>query len=216
MPRPSRHVDQALLRSGRALFAERGCAGLSIRAVAEHAGVQVGMFHYHFGSKDNYLRTLLQSMYEEMFERLSSAAHEAGPPLVRLRGALVQIAGFVRDHAAIVGRIWADAGAGIPVAREFVQANAPRHVGVLLELLDDAERERALAPMPPLLRATFLMGSVVAPLLIVPRVIAWGVAPAALAAQAGAQVLSDAAIAARVDLALGALRRPPAGEHHDA
>jgi AcrR family transcriptional regulator len=215
MPRPSRHVDQALLRSGRTLFPALGCTGLSLRAVAQHAGVHVGMFHYHFGSKDNFLRALLQQLYEEMFERLSGAAHESGPPLERLRAALVFIATFVRDHGGVVGRIWADAGAGVPVAREFVQVNAPRHVGLLLGLLEAAERDGVLRPMPPLLRATYLLGAVIAPLLVVPRVVEWGVAPKALARHAKSQVLSDDAIAARIDLALSALRLPDPKETHD-
>lgn len=211
MPRPSRHADQALLRSGRALFPAHGCAGLSLRAVAEHAGVRVGMIHYHFGSKDNFLRTLLQQLYEEMFARLSGAAAEPGPPLSRLRAALLLVATFVRDHAEVVGRIWADAGAGIPVAREFVQANAPRHVALLLGLLEAAERDASLRPAPPLLRASFLMGAVIAPLLVVPRVVAWKAAPRGLARHAREQVLSDAAIAARIDLAIAALRAAPEG-----
>jgi len=216
MPRPSRHVDQALLTSGRALFPTFGCAGLSLRAVADHAGVRVGMVHYHFGSKDNFLRALLQQLYEEMFERLAGAAAHEGPPLARLRDALVFIAAFVRDHAEVVGRIWADAGAGHPVAREFVQANAPRHVTLLLGLLEAAERDGSLRRMPPLLRATFLMGAVMAPLLVVPRVLAFGVALPGLAQHAHAQVLSDAAIAARVELALAALRAPDGPEVPDA
>lgn len=216
MPRPSRHADQALLRSGRVLFPATGCTGLSLRAVAEHAGVRVGMVHYHFGSKDNFLRVLLQQLYEDMYERLNGAAGHAGPPLARLRAALLFIAAFVRDNADVVGRIWADAGAGVPVAREFVQANAPRHLALLLGLMDAAERDGSLRPMPPLLRATYLMGAVLAPLLVVPRVLAWGVAVPGLARHARKQVLSDEAIAARVDLALAALRAPPSTGGPDA
>ena len=209
MPRPSRNIDQALLQSGRVLFPELGCAGLSLRAVADHAGVNVGMFHYHFKSKDNFLRTLLQQVYEEMFVQLSGAALQGDTALQRLREVLVIIATFVRGNAAMVGRIWADAGAGAPVARDFVQANAPRHVGLLLGLLEQAEREGALQPMPPLLRATFLMGSVLAPMLVVPRIVAWGIAPKQVARHAQEQVLSDRAIEARVDLALSALLAAP-------
>jgi AcrR family transcriptional regulator len=209
MPRPSRNIDQALLRSGRALFPSLGCAGLSVRAVAEHADVNVGMLHYHFGSKDAFLRTLLQQIYEEMFEQLGSAALHGDTALQRLREVLVFIARFVRANADVVGRIWTDAGAGAPVAREFVKANAPRHVGLLLGLLEQAEREGALRPMPALLRATFLMGAVLAPMLVVPRIVAWGVAPPPVARHVQDDVLSDHAIATRVDLALSALLAAP-------
>jgi len=41
MPRPSRNLDRALLAAGRSLFPDRGCAALSVREVADAAGVSV-------------------------------------------------------------------------------------------------------------------------------------------------------------------------------
>lgn len=206
MPRPSRQLDQALLDAGAALLPSLGCRGLSLRAVADHAGVNVGMFHYHFRSKDNFLRSLLQQTYERVFEPLSAVAAQAGSALQRLRGALVVIGRFLREHGAMVGRIWADAGSGELVAREFLQANAPRHLGLLLGLMDEAERAGDIAPMPPLRRFTFVMGSVAGPVLIAARVADLGIAPSFIAPQIGPQVLSDEAIEARADLAIAALR----------
>ena len=72
MPRPSRNLDHALLAAGRELFPERGCAALSVREVADAAGVNLGMFHYHFKSRDVFLRSLMQQAYEEMFTRLTA------------------------------------------------------------------------------------------------------------------------------------------------
>jgi AcrR family transcriptional regulator len=34
-----------------ALLPQTGCAGLSVRKVAERAGINLGMFHYHFKSR---------------------------------------------------------------------------------------------------------------------------------------------------------------------
>ena len=45
MPRPSRHLDRALLAAGRELLPVYGCARLTVRQVAEAAGVNIGMFH---------------------------------------------------------------------------------------------------------------------------------------------------------------------------
>src|SRR6185436_18950028 len=109
----------ALLRSGRLLYPERGSAGLSVRAVTEHAGVNLGMFHYHFRTKENFLRELLQQFYDEMFGSLSDRAHQAGPPIARLRAALLFLATFVRDHESVLGRVFADASAGNEVAAAF-------------------------------------------------------------------------------------------------
>lgn len=208
MPRPSRNLDQALLASGRALYPRLGCAGLSVRALAEHAGVNAGMFHYHFDSKDSFLRTLLQQIYEEVFARLRLETAQPGAPLARLRQALIVVGAFLREHGAVIGRVWADAGAGEAVAHEFIRANAPRHLGLLLAVLDEAERAGDIAPQPPLQRLTFVMGAVAAPVLVAQRIATLGLAPPPLAPLIEPQVLSDAAIAARADMAIAALRRP--------
>ena len=205
MPRPSQNIELALLQSGRELYAQRGSARLSVRALTEHAGVNLGMFHYHFKSKDAFLRALLGGIYEEMFAQLSGEGSRAGPPLRRLRDTLMVLARFVRSHTAILGRVMSDAGAGDEVALDFIRTNAPRHLGVLLSLMNEAQTEGVLVPMAPLQRFTFIMGAVGMPLLVAPAVRALGVAPAVLGEALQAQVLSDEAIAERIDLALRAL-----------
>jgi AcrR family transcriptional regulator len=205
MPRPSRRVDLALLAAGLELLPVHGCAGLSQRLLAEHAGVQPGMFHYHFESKDAFLRTLLQQLYDELFGRLGDSVAGDGPAVARLRQGLLAIARFARQHPALIGRLVADAVSGVAVVHEFLRDNAPRHVGLLLALLQQAEAEGAVAPRPPLQRLMFLLASSVLPVLAGSGVQALGLQPARAV---GRQVLDDAAIAERIDLALLALRQP--------
>jgi AcrR family transcriptional regulator len=205
MPRPSQGIDQALLRSGLALLPQLGCSGLSVRRLAEHAGVNPAMFHYHFGSKAEFLRTLLQQLYEQLFARLSAGASRQGPALDRLHHALVALARFVRDHRVLAGRLAIDAASGETVVHDFVRANAPRHLGLLLQLMAEAEAEGALQPALPLQRFVFVMGAVMSPLLVAPAVAALKVAPQFVGHQLEEQVLGDAAIEQRVRLALAAL-----------
>ena len=210
MPRPSRNIDQVLLQSGRALYPVHGCAGLSLRLLAEHAQVNVGMFHYHFQSKDNFLRELLTQMYEELFQQLQQEASIAGTTLQRLRQALCRLGRLMREHGDGLARVLGDAAHGEPVAMAFVQANGARHVVLLLGLLEQAAREGSLAPLPPTQRLAFLMGAVVAPMVIAPRAMQMGILPAPLVAAIRGDVLSDAGIAQRVDYALWALTHKPA------
>jgi AcrR family transcriptional regulator len=206
MPRPSLNIDQTLLASGRELFARYGCNGLTVRLVAEHAGVNPSLFHYHFGSKEQFLRTVLQSLYEEMFEQLSGTAQLPGPPLLRLRAVLLSIGGFLRTHGPEVGRIWTDAGQGEPVAVEFVRNNAPRHLRLLTTLLEEADRAGELMPLPALQRMVFLIGAVAAPVLVAERLQSMAVGSALPTERVESDVLSDAAIAARADMAIAALQ----------
>jgi len=205
MPRPGKNIEQLLLQSGRQLYAERGGERLTMRALTEHAGVNLGMFHYHFKTKDAFLRRLLDEMYEEMFGQLSGRLQHEGPPLQRLREGLFYLACFVREHRQMLGRIVADAAAGQQVAVEFLRTNAPRHLQLLLALMEQCEREGLLAAAPPLQRFIFIMSGVAMPLLIAPGMHALGVAPKVLGPAIQAQVMSDEAITQRIDLALKAL-----------
>ena len=205
MARPSRQIDEALLTSGAALYPQLGCSGLSVRAVAAHAGVAPGMFHYHFESKQDFLRQLLQHFYEELFNQLELPAAQPGAPLARLHAALCAMARFLRQHAAEVRRVLADAEAGEAVARDFLRRNMPRHLRLLQGLMAEAEAAGHIGPQPPLLRITFLMGAVVAPVLVGSVLKQAGFLPPPVRAQVTPQVLGDDAIALRADLALRAL-----------
>lgn len=205
MARPSRRIDRALLASGRALFPRAGCAGLSVRAVAEHAGVNLGMFHYHFRTKDNFLRTLLQETYEEMYAALAGAVALQGRAIDRLRDALLALAAFAREKRELLGRLWMDVLGGEPVATEFMRANAPRHLRLLLGLMQQAEDEGDLAPLPPMQRFATLMGAVVMPILFASGLARVALGPAAYRRDFLPQVAADAAIVERVELVLAAL-----------
>ena len=203
MPRPSRRVDQALLRAGRDLLPRHGCAGLTQRLLAAKAGVQPGMFHYHFRSKDAFLQTLLQQLYEELFAGLAAGVAGDGDPLQRLRRGLMALGTFVRRHAALLGRLLADAIGGAEVVHHFARDNAPRHMGLLLALLQEAEEARLIAPRPPLQRLAFVLGATVLPMLVAPGAAAVGLP---MAGVLSAQATTDAALAERIHLALLALQ----------
>jgi AcrR family transcriptional regulator len=205
MPRPSRNVDALLLAAGRELYPATGAAGLSIRKVVERAGVNLGMFHYHFGKKEAFVRAVLQSLYEEMFAELTTAAAGATDPVVALREALRVIARFGRDHRVLLRRLISDAAAGERPARDFLRENLPRHVVVLVGLIAAGQRLGALRPVPIAQAAAFIAGAVASPILIGSAMVEAGLAPPEVASRFAADVLSDAALDERIELALAGL-----------
>lgn len=207
MPRPSRNVDARLLAAGRELYPDTGAAGLSVRKVAERAGVNLGMLHYHFRSKDAFVRALLQSLYEGMFAELTVAAAEPGPPLAALRGALLVIARFGRNNRLLLRRLLMDAAGGEPAAVEFLRGNIPRHLAIVVGLIAAGQRTGALKPVPLAQAAAFLAGAVAGPILVGSALADSDVAPEGVAARFELDVLSDAALAERVDMALAGLAR---------
>lgn len=208
MARPSQNIDQRLLEAGMALLPQTGCRGLSARKLAEHAGVNLGMFHYHFKTKDNFIRTLLAQVYEQMFALLALRTQEGRTALENLRNALLVLAQFGRQHRVLLQRICGDALAGETVAVEFLQANVPRHLGVLAGLVAQAQRAGDMEAVPLPQALAFVGGSVLAPVLLGAAALESGMLPAGLGRAVERDVLSKKAIEQRIDFALRGLAAP--------
>jgi len=205
MARPSQNIDQRLLAAGFELLPITGCRGLSARRLTEHAGVNLGMFHYHFRTKENFIRTLLNQTYEQMFSVLAIKAKEGKSPLHNLRNALKVLAHFGRSHRQLLLRIGADAIAGEQVAAEFLQVNVPRHLAVIARLIDEAQHDGAIVKVPLPQVVAFLAGSIMAPVLFGTAVQENGLLPAETARLLGHEVLSKEATEQRIDFALRGL-----------
>jgi AcrR family transcriptional regulator len=206
MPRPSQNLDRALLTAGRKLFPARGCAALSVREVAEAAGVNLGMFHYHFKTREAFLRAVMQQMYEEMFSRLTFEGARGSDPEGNLRAALGVIGRFVTANRPFIARLIADAISKDPVALEFARANMPRHLGVVHALIREAQKARILKPVSPTQALGFIAGSIAMPILFGGAVADSGALGPDATAELRETLLSDEAIDQRIDLALAALR----------
>jgi len=205
--RPSRNIVRRLLEAGRELYPATGMAGLSVRKVAERAGVNLGMFHYHFRTKDAFVRQVLQGAYEEMFANLELAA-SAKAPRAGLRAALNVLGRFGRDHSRLLRRLVSEALAGEPLALEFLRNNMPRHIAVILALIAAGQRQRALRRMAPHQALAFLAGSVAAPIVVVGAIAERAIVPG-VTSDLAALVASDDAIAERVDCALAGIAAKP-------
>jgi AcrR family transcriptional regulator len=88
-PRGREDVMAALIDAAAELFAEQGPAAVSVRAVAARAGVNHGLVHRHFGTKED----LQRAVFDHLAERIARSAAEhmgtdAGDPAAVLRSAL--------------------------------------------------------------------------------------------------------------------------------
>ena len=206
MPRPSRNTDRLLIQAGRRLLPETGVSGLTLRRVASAAKVNLGMFHYHFGSKREFARRVLQAIYEDFFKDLRMESGGPAPALERLRRALTTLARFARDNRKLLLAILRDVLEGEAEVVDFAKANIPRHVGIIAGLVQECQRKGDMKGMPLPLALSFLLGATAMPN------VAMGIIETASAKEPfgltlkelGPVFISDKAIAARVDMALAA------------
>ena len=204
-PRPSRNLDQALLASGRALFPGRGCGGMSIREVADAAGVNLGMFHYHFKSRGAFLRALMQQAYEEMFATLTLEVGRDADPVTNLRNAFRVLGRFMRDNRPFLARVLIDALSGEQCAREFLRDNMPRHLGVLQGLVAEGQKRGRLIDIAFPQVIGLCGGGLTMPILLGGALLESGALAGPMATVVRASFLSDAGIDQRIDLALKAV-----------
>jgi AcrR family transcriptional regulator len=212
MSRPSQKIDDQLIASGIALLPETGCAGLSVRKLVEHAGVNLGMFHYHFKNKDNFIRVVLQHLYEGMFADLQLQA-EAGPdPIDSLRAAVTVLGSFAREQRAMLLMLVSEAMQGEPLALQFLRQNLPRHIGVIARLLMRGQAEGRIVALPVPQLLPFMVSAIAGPLLAGGAVERHAALTPELAALAQGALLSPQALAMRIDLALRAITLSPGQE----
>lgn len=213
-PRPSRNQDRALIAAGRILYPKVGAAGLTIRQVAEAAGVNSGMFHYHFKTREAFLQAVLLSIYEDMFARLPQPPAKAPMPEATatqvLRMGLSTLGRFVREHRSFMARLLTDAAGGDAVVRDFIGANFPRHFDLIASVIEAGQASGELRPMPVPQAIAFCAGAISLPLLAIGGLIDVGAIPKGGARMLENAVLSEAAVEQRIDLVLVALANPHA------
>lgn len=163
-------TKERILDAAVRLFAERGYAGTSLRSIINEAGVNLAAVHYHFGSKEALLGSLLEQYVApisgKQLAMLQETVDTAGeqPPAVEailraavagpLRSALdLGEPGFVR--AQFLGRIYTDPSERIEeLVRAQFREGAEHFVGVLGRALPH------LHPQEIRLRLTFVVSIV--------------------------------------------------------
>ena len=94
---PAEDTKTRILDAAERLFAERGFPAVSMRAITGKAGVNLAAVHYHFGSKQELIRSVLQRyavpLNAERIRLLDEIEKRAGgdvPPLEEVLGAFFE------------------------------------------------------------------------------------------------------------------------------
>jgi len=137
MARPASGTDLKLKAAARKLLQEKGITGLSVREACRAAGVNTGMFHYYFGSKDEFLKTILKEMYAEFLLNFEAGVSVAGTPRARLKKALIEVGKFARSMRNVAPMIFADIAHGNKDAFTFVRGNFTEHIQHIAALAEE-------------------------------------------------------------------------------
>ncbi len=109
-----------ILRAADELFAARGYAGVSVRDIAEQAGVNKGLVYYHHGSKAELFERLLDGYYRRHADALSDGFDHGGSLRERLHSVMDAYLDFLEEnhrYAQLVQREIAAGSEAIPQIR---------------------------------------------------------------------------------------------------
>jgi len=134
MARPPSGTDRKLKEAGRKLLQEGGLAGFSVRGACRLAGVNTGMFHYYFGSKEEFLQAVLEETYAEFMQHFKAGVDSAGAPRERLKAALTEVGKFVLGIRRIAPLLFADMAYGNKEAFAFFTGNFTEHIRLIAAL----------------------------------------------------------------------------------
>lgn len=161
---------QRIVAAADALFGERGFDGTTTRDIADRAGVNKALLHYHFGTKDELFQSLLDGYYERLAAVLAGALHEPAP----LRGSVVALvdayADFLAENRSFMRIVHREIASGHHVERIVARTLPMFRLGVswlertLPGGTDDLEVIHLLASVYGMVATWFAYGEVLAKL----------------------------------------------------
>lgn len=170
MARKSNNLDKKMIRVGMTLIKKKGVARLSVREVAEKAGANLGMFNYHFGSKEQFLRQALDEIYRDFIHRLESSRSLHND----LEVILIEIAMFSRDNCQLLTALFSDVLSQEKVVTRFLRENFSVHFQILDQALQQYLKQKGLRVKNPHHALRFLIGAVGIPNVLLEVANRWG------------------------------------------
>lgn len=158
MSRKSTHTDKKLLDEGRKLLIKKGASKLSIREVSEAAGVNLGMFNYHFGNKDKFIETILGEIYKDFLSDFQLTEKENN--LETLENQLFLMGKFARDNRHLILVLINDILNGEKAVQKFARLKMKRHFSILAQTIKGCQKKGLLIDAPLPLILTQIAGSI--------------------------------------------------------
>ena len=163
-------VRRQLLTAARNLFGKHGFDAVSIRAVAEAAGVNPAMIHYYFGSKQGLHEAMLADTFQPLMQRLGelmgSAAGQPNPVRGFLEAYMRTLGANPWMPPLILREVVAEGGR---LRAWFIQQFASKGGGLLTQLMAREQAAgRLRADLDPTLTALSLVSMAVFPFVAMP------------------------------------------------
>jgi TetR/AcrR family transcriptional regulator len=93
-----KETPSRILEAARDLFANRGFGEVGLREIGKAVGVNPATIHYHFGSKEQLYRRIVEEAAVVMLRRMTAAATGDRPAIERLADAIQTYGAVLSEH----------------------------------------------------------------------------------------------------------------------
>lgn len=145
---------ERLIEAARALFAQQGYDGASVRDITRRAKANLGAITYHFGSKEGLYHAVLERFAVPLAERLATIAAEPRPPVERIADVLRAFFDHIGEHPEMPSLIVRELASGRPLAEPVARVIA-RNVQSISRIIIEGQADGSIRPgEPPLIAMT--------------------------------------------------------------
>lgn len=121
-PSPRGETATLILQAADELFGEQGLEGVSVRDVAERAGVNKALVFYYFASKEKLFEAVLERYYQAHRAALESAFSTDAPLSQKLHSLVDAYLDFIEQHRRYPSLVQSLV-VGSPAFHPFIQRN---------------------------------------------------------------------------------------------
>lgn len=144
MGRSSSNTDEKLIRAGMCLARKKGLKNFTVRELCARCGVNLGMFHYYFKTRETFDAAVLNSLYGELMSAINVEVLPSRTPRQNIEAALRAVYVFAGKNRRLISMLIGDAFSGDRQIVRLVAQLFSRHVSVLMNELKRAQKQGQL------------------------------------------------------------------------
>jgi AcrR family transcriptional regulator len=166
MGRTPTGAKEKLIKTGEILARQKGISGFSVRELCLKSKVNLGIFHYYFGTKDKFDQIVMKNFYSGMLEKINATIKEDAPPKVNIRAVVLAIYDFVSQNKVMLSALAGDVFSGKKNIIKFIANDFTRHVTILYREFEKADKNKQLTIPNPLAAMQIIVAPFVLPNLL--------------------------------------------------
>lgn len=155
----ARDARERIIEQATRLFVEHGYHGISMREIAEQAGVSKAGLYYHFRDKEDLFLAILTANIEQIEAIVAQARSQEPTTRARITRILTEIGARAPEQRAIIRLASQELSQLSPQARQiFVQLYHQKFTGQIESILAEGIGVGELRPMDARLATWLLLG----------------------------------------------------------